>query len=626
LLAYHYARGGIQDRAVQYLELAGDHAWAQRAHGAAERHYREVVDRLEAMGCAREAVHVREKLGEVLYRAGRYDAAIRVLEPAAEAFHAAGDEESLGRVTTWMGRAHGLRGTPHEGVALITALLEPLDRGDAAPPLARLYLELGRLLFTAGQYNASLAASERAADVARAGGDDHTRVLAERDRANILAKLGRLGDALCLGQKVLPLIETMGDLDRLLVTHRDLAYIHALQGAFAPCQRHIDRALGLAGQMGEPGPIASTLAVRGWFALLRGEWQGARADLDQAVELSRQVDRSWHLAYVLICRARLSLAEGAWADAAALVQEAIALAERSGDLQALRWASTVMAEIDVLAGRPEAATARLFPLLDRPGLEECDVTQLLPVLAWAYLEQGQVEQAVAPVGQALVRARREEMRLVVVEALRVQTLIALPHEQWTEAARSLEEGLALARSMPYPYAEARLLHVYGRLHIQKGEPQAARERLEAARAIFARLGAPTDTAQVEQALAGLSQKQGSSETGLTDAQWAQIEALLPPRPRRRGRPRADDRRTLAAILYVQRTGCAWADLPADLGDEATAHRRWQEWQAAGLWERIAAILQATSPGVKGHERTAGTGACTPPEGGLLPSRARPADF
>jgi len=59
-----------------------------------------------------------------------------------------------------------------------------------------------------------------------------------------------------------------------------------------------------------------------------------------------------------------------------------------------------------------------------------------------------------------------------------------------------------------------------------------------------------------------------------------------------GRPRADDRRTLNAILYVRRTGCAWANLPAELGDEATAHRRWQEWQAAGLWERIAAIVQA----------------------------------
>jgi tetratricopeptide (TPR) repeat protein len=254
-----------------------------------------------------------------------------------------------------------------------------------------------------------------------------------------------------------------------------------------------------------------------------------------------------------------------------------------------------MAELDVLEGRAEAARARLLPLLDRPGLEECDVTLLLPVLAWAYLEVGQVDEASEAVGQALIRARREDMRLVVVEALWVQALIALRQGREPEATRSLEEGLTLARSMPYPYAEARLLHVYGRLHVQKGEPQAARERLEAARAIFARLGAAIDAGQVEQALAGLSQKQGSIETGLTDAQWAQIAALLPPRPRRRGRPRADDRRTLDAILYVRRTGCAWAALPAELGDEATAHRRWQEWQATGLWERIAAIVQVMPP-------------------------------
>jgi transposase len=525
-----------------------------------------------------------------------------------------------------MGRAHALRGTPHEGVALITALLERLDRGGASPPhLATLYEALGWLLFTAGQYGAALPASEKAAALACAGGDDRTRVLAGWNRVNLLQVIGRLGDALRVGQEVLPLAEAVADLECLWRAHVDLAAMHVLRGAFDASRGFIERALALAEHMGDPGPISGTLTLRGWLAIVGGAWPGAQAGLDQALALSRQVDRSWYSPYPLIFRARLALATGAWADATASVQEALALAERGEDLQALRWASTVMAEMDVLAGHPETARDRLVPLLDQPGLEECDVTLLLPVLAWAHLELGQVDQATDVVGQALVRARREDMRLVLVEALRVQALIALRHGQWDEAARSLEEGITLARSMPYPYAEARLLDVYGRLHAQKGQPEAAREGLEAARAIFARLGAPTDAAQVEQALAGLSQKQRVIETQLTDAQWAQIAALLPPRPRRRGRPRADDRRTLEAILYVRRMGCAWADLPAELGDEATAHRRWQEWQAAGLWERIAAVLQAPL-GVKGHEWTAGTGACMPPESGLLPSCARPGDY
>ena len=80
-------------------------------------------------------------------------------------------------------------------------------------------------------------------------------------------------------------------------------------------------------------------------------------------------------------------------------------------------------------------------------------------------------------------------------------------------------------------------------------------------------------------------------TLLTDARWAKIRPLLPP-PARTGRPRADDRRTLEAILYVLRTGCAWADLPRELGDDTTAHRRLRRWQDEGVWERIRQALLA----------------------------------
>ena len=62
-----------------YLERAGDQAWAQRAHGAAEDHYREALDRLELLGRAPEAARVGEKLSEVLYRAGRFADALAVL-------------------------------------------------------------------------------------------------------------------------------------------------------------------------------------------------------------------------------------------------------------------------------------------------------------------------------------------------------------------------------------------------------------------------------------------------------------------------------------------------------------------------------------------------------------------
>jgi hypothetical protein len=57
--------------------------------------------------------------------------------------------------------------------------------------------------------------------------------------------------------------------------------------------------------------------------------------------------------------------------------------------------------------------------------------------------------------------------------------------------------------MPYSHAEGRLLHVYGEMHVAEGEPGPAQERLEAALAIFRRLGARKDAERVEQALADL---------------------------------------------------------------------------------------------------------------------------
>jgi hypothetical protein len=61
--------------------------------------------------------------------------------------------------------------------------------------------------------------------------------------------------------------------------------------------------------------------------------------------------------------------------------------------------------------------------------------------------------------------------------------------------------LALTREIGLPYIEAQLLHDYGQLDLKRGNNQQARTRLEAALAIFQRLGARPDVEVVEQALA-----------------------------------------------------------------------------------------------------------------------------
>jgi len=78
---------------------------------------------------------------------------------------------------------------------------------------------------------------------------------------------------------------------------------------------------------------------------------------------------------------------------------------------------------------------------------------------------------------------------------------------------------------------------------------------------------------------------------VSDALWSKIQPLLPKHVNTHrfggGRPRADDRRCMDAIFFVLRTGCQWGALDATgICSHSTAHDRFQEWRAAGVFERL----------------------------------------
>lgn len=77
---------------------------------------------------------------------------------------------------------------------------------------------------------------------------------------------------------------------------------------------------------------------------------------------------------------------------------------------------------------------------------------------------------------------------------------------------------------------------------------------------------------------------------LPDEIWGQMEPLLPPRkPHPLGchNPRVSDRAAMDAILFVLRTGCQWNALSATgICSSSSAHRRFQEWVQAGVFEEF----------------------------------------
>ena len=81
---------------------------------------------------------------------------------------------------------------------------------------------------------------------------------------------------------------------------------------------------------------------------------------------------------------------------------------------------------------------------------------------------------------------------------------------------------------------------------------------------------------------------------LSDAQWELIAPMLPTRTGRAGRPFADARTMVEAIIYRYRCGIAWRDLPEVYGPWQTVwtwHRRLAE---KGTWDTVLATLTAAA--------------------------------
>jgi transposase len=79
---------------------------------------------------------------------------------------------------------------------------------------------------------------------------------------------------------------------------------------------------------------------------------------------------------------------------------------------------------------------------------------------------------------------------------------------------------------------------------------------------------------------------------LTDAQWAKLAPLLLPQRPRMGRPPKDHRLIVEAIVWLDRTGAPWRDLPSQFGPWETVASRFYRWRRQGIWDRVLAALQA----------------------------------
>jgi len=80
---------------------------------------------------------------------------------------------------------------------------------------------------------------------------------------------------------------------------------------------------------------------------------------------------------------------------------------------------------------------------------------------------------------------------------------------------------------------------------------------------------------------------------LTEEQWAVIapQIVTGPSPKG-GRPRKDDRAMLEAMIWRDRSGARWRDIPKEYGPWQSVYSRFRKWKKIKLFPQIFAALIA----------------------------------
>jgi tetratricopeptide (TPR) repeat protein len=507
-LSWHFLQGDDLPKAAAYTVAAADEAASVFAHVEAESRYRSALELAAETDDEPLEARAQFGLGSVLQVVGRYKEALQMLIRASPLYRALGDREAEMRAEAEVGRAYLSLGEASQGIPRLEAALAGAREGGdlkaGSRALAAATSILARLHWSKGDLDASLAAATRAADLARAAGDNTVLAEAETRRGTILQNMGgHAEEARATHDAALAIAEEVGALDVVSVAAINIAVGFWTEGRFDRAESYVRRAVVASERLGDPDRLAFALHVLALVLFGRGSWKEVRELAERAVRLSDTVGNSWGRPYILWALAVLNVFVGRWDEATLLLDEAEQLSRSTDDPTAASQVFWAHAWLSLLQGQPARVVTSAKPLLDSPKADLFFQLTQRERGARAWIELGDLSSAETATREVLESAR--ENGFTLAEAWTLPTLgCALARQgRSAEAQEVFERAIELSRAMPEPFNEALTRYEWGRMLADGANAPGAREQLDSALTIFRRLGAAPFVERSQRALASL---------------------------------------------------------------------------------------------------------------------------
>ena len=435
------------------------------------------------------AAREREWLAMSAYLIGRDDDYMRVLERAHQAHLDSGERRRAVRCAFWLGFRLFLRGEVGRATGWF-ARAQRLLEGESRECAEQGYLltPLVEQQIAAGEWEAAYACAARAADIGERCGDADLIACARHQQGRIRVEQGRVEEGLALLDEVMVAVGA-GELSLLVTGLMYCSVIQACQAVYA-----LGRAREWTAALTrwcEPQMAAFTGVCRVHRAeilQLHGDWQGAIEEAQRARERVEGISKRTAAA-AFYQQAEVHRLRGEFAVAAQAYRSA---SDGGFDPQ------PGLALLRLAEGRVDAAAAAIGRALGATT-DRLARARLLPACVEIMLAAGDVPGADGPCSELESTAQTFNTDALGAMAAQARGAVQLAHGAVEAALCSLRRAFDLWQKAEAPYYAARARELTGLGCQSLGDHEGAALELEAAGAVYRKLGAMPDLARLASA-------------------------------------------------------------------------------------------------------------------------------
>jgi DNA-binding CsgD family transcriptional regulator len=430
-----------------------------------------------------------ELLATSAYMLGRDDEYVSALERAHHGYLARGERLRAVRCAFWIGINLTLRGEMGRASGWLGRARRLVDR-EGRDCVERGYL-LMPLMFerqAAGDFEAAIAAGAEAAAIGERFGDADLFALAAQDQGILLIKQGRVGEGLSLLDEAMMAV-TAGELSPIVNGFVYCGVIMGCRAAYEPRRAQEWTAALTSWCEQQPDMVSFTgtcLVHRAEIMQLHGAWPAALQEARRAGERCALAMNESAAAQAYYRQGEVYRLQGE----SAAAEEAYRNAGRAGcepqpGLALLRLAQ----------GNGEAAAAAVRRLVGETS-EPSKRAGQLPAYVEIMLAVGDVQAARSACAELQEIAERWEGPMLAAMAAHARGAVDLVEGDAGAALVALRHAEQAWRDQEAPYEAARTRVLIGLACAALGDEDTASSELDAAREVFAQLGAAPDLARV----------------------------------------------------------------------------------------------------------------------------------